>query len=669
VREAISYEFEDFRLDVKRQELQHNGEPVTLTHKAYQVLLLLVQNPEQTIEKEDIYKELWGDSFVEDANLTQHIYILRKTLGKTASGGSYIETVSRTGYRFLVNVRPEYPSSVSEAFFRPRGSGAEPALKREPIPFTEPHLRLAEPRPAPETETTDAEVSLPSKTVEDTRQRNRRRWLLSIAALALVAAAILLAIYFRPAAPANVPVRSVAVLPFRPIGEASQNDKLGLGMADSIITRLSKLQQIPVRPTSSIVRYTDIPASNSIEAGREMGVDTVLEGTVQHEGDRIRVAVKLIEVSTGNSLWAENFDESYTNIFSVQDSISQKVVRALAINLTQQQQKLLSQDATTSVEALRAHQMGVYLYSTRTKENMTRAVEYFEEAIRHDPSFAKPYAIEADAYNMLRYYGHMDPEETRAKAATLVKKALELNPDLPEAYIALANLQMGERDGLVKAKASLEKAIELSPYNGTARLRYAWMIAMDDLPGAAEQMRLAQEYDPLSGIANGAYCSFLQFQNRFDEAIKFCERAVELSPESPASRILLSDAYSLAGRFDDAFAQVQKRIDETKGGDRLTAKGSLADYFIRAGRRKDAEPIYDELKAALPRHPEVLPDLTILAYGLDRPDEGIKYFEAALRDRRIQVSNLELNPIWKKVNADPQVSEVVRRIRQESRPN
>ena len=665
VREAISYVFDDFRLDVVRQELEKNGQPVPLTHKAYQVLLILVQNSEQTVEKEYIYEQLWGDSFVEDANLTQHIYILRKTLGHMPSGDSYIETVARAGYRFSTEVRPIYPPTVADGHFRSNRS-AEPAVKLEPLPFAERHLKLAEP---PIAESSDRKITdevsegIADVSPPDTRRRNRG--ILATALVGLTIAIIVLAVYFRPQTPLapGGRVRSLAVLPFKAIGSNGNNDKLGLGMADSIITRLSKLQQIPVRPTSSVVRYTDAPASNSMVAGQEMGVETVLEGTVQHEGGRVRVSVQLIDVYTGRSLWAENFDESFTNIFSVQDSISHKVVRALAVNLTQQQEQLLSQDATNSVEALQAYQMGVYLHSTRTKQNMLRAIDYFEEAARYDPNYAKAYAMEADVYNMLRYYGYADPKETREKATVLANRALELNKDIPEAYIALANLQVAGNDGMAGARKLLEKAIELSPYNSTARLRYAWVIAGDNLDEASEQMRLAQEYDPLSGLTNGAYCNILIFQKRFKEAIRFGERSVELTHDSPTTRILLADAYFLDGRLQDAIVQINKRISETEGTEKLMAEGSLGYYLAKSGRTQEAASIYARLKSALEAHAQIVNDLVLIAYALGRIDEGLQYFERAYRESRVSKLQFDLSPIWEDVRADKRVYEVMERLK------
>ena len=655
VREAISYVFDDFRLDVKRQELQKNGQPVPLTHKAYQVLLILVQNSEQTVEKEYIYNKLWGDSFVEDANLTQHIYVLRKTLGLSPTGESYIETVARTGYRFLGDVRAVYPPQIAEAFFKPK-NGAEPAQNLAPQLRSEPHLKLAE-RPSLEApEPADLSDKIPGKRFS----LSRNRLLLILLLAALTAIIVGLTIFLRPQGTApNSPVRSVAVLPFRPIGDESANDKLGLRMADAIITNLSKLRQIPVRPTSSVVRFTDTPEPNSVQAGSELGVEAVLEGTIQVANDRVRVTVQLIDVAGGKAIWAENFDEPFTDIFAVQDSISQKVVRALSISLTQQQEKMLAGGATTNLEAMKAYQMGVYLHSTRTRENLAKAEEYFQEAIKQDPQFAKAFAMLADTYNMQRYYGFADPRETRAKGLDAASRALELDSSTPEAYIAMANLQFGGKEGMAGAKRMLEKAMELSPYNSTARLRYGWVIVTEDLKAASEQMRLAQEYDPLSPITNGAYCNVLAFERRIKEAIHFCEKAAELNPDSNNSQIMLADMYLTDGRFDDAIRTVRSRIERVSGADKITLQGSLAFYLIRAGRRAEAEPMVEKLEHEAPKMPELYNDLTVINYELGNREKGLKFFKLSYEAKIVPVLMVYHYPLWEKVIADPQVLSIL----------
>lgn len=664
MREAISYVFDDFRLDVKRRELQKNGQPVPLTHKAYQVLLILVQNSEQTVEKEYIYSKLWGDSFVEDANLTQHVYILRKTLGKNALGESYIETVARTGYRFLANVRAIYPPTVAEPVFKSK-NGVEPAFDLEPQKRIEPHLRLAERREQPadvHIEEKDGEDAAPESSVPETSTVSKQKLAAIILIVGGVVALIVLAIAYWPqnVSVTSQPIRSVAVLPFKAIGDESRNEKLGLGMADAIITNLSKFRQIPVRPTSSVVRYTDSPEPNSVAAGSELGVDTVLEGTVQLANDRVRVAVQLIDVSGGKPIWAENFDEPFTDIFAVQDSISQKVVRALAASLMQQQAKTASGGTTHNFEAMKAYQMGVYLHSTRTQENLAKAEEYFKEAIKHDDRFAKAYAMLADTYNMQRYYRFADPTETRGKGLDAATRAIELDSSTPEAYIAMANLQVGGKEGMAGAKRLLEKAIELSPYNATARLRYAWVIVFDDMTGASEQMRLAQEYDPLSPISNGAYCNILIFQHRYKEATPFCEKAVDINPTSGNAEVMLADTYFFDGRVDDAIRVIKQRIAKTTEQYNLTAQASLAFYLLRSGRRAEAEPIVATLTAAAEKEPELNPDLAVIYFEKGNREKGMFYFKKAYEMRQIPVLMVNFYPAWDKIRADAEVQSILK---------
>jgi len=430
-------------------------------------------------------------------------------------------------------------------------------------------------------------------------------------------------------------------------------------MADAIITNLSKLRQIPVRPTSSVVRFTDTPEPNSVQAGSELGVEAVLEGTIQVANDRVRVTVQLIDVAGGKAIWAENFDEPFTDIFAVQDSISQKVVRALSISLTQQQEKMLAGGATTNLEAMKAYQMGVYLHSTRTRENLAKAEEYFQEAIKQDPQFAKAFAMLADTYNMQRYYGFADPRETRAKGLDAASRALELDSSTPEAYIAMANLQFGGKEGMAGAKRMLEKAMELSPYNSTARLRYGWVIVTEDLKAASEQMRLAQEYDPLSPITNGAYCNVLAFERRIKEAIHFCEKAAELNPDSNNSQIMLADMYLTDGRFDDAIRTVRSRIERVSGADKITLQGSLAFYLIRAGRRAEAEPMVEKLEHEAPKMPELYNDLTVINYELGNREKGLKFFKLSYEAKIVPVLMVYHYPLWEKVIADPQVLSIL----------
>jgi TolB-like protein/DNA-binding winged helix-turn-helix (wHTH) protein len=660
VREVIFYDFDDFRLDVKKQELLKNDIPVALTHKAFQILLILVQNFGQTVGKENIYNELWADSFVEDANLTQHIYVLRKTLGPKPDGEPYIETVPRLGYRFSAEVKSVYSSvivpltptqNVSSPIRKPVG-GAFPAE------MPEPYLRLAE-NPAPQTED---EKSVEPVIVKPEPISHKNRNIL-VAVLSAVAIAMILFAIFKNRPPASLPnaqpIKSIAVLPFKTIGDESHKEQLGLGMADAIITRLSKLTQIPVRPTSSVFRYTDAPPESSVAAGQAMGVETVLEGTVQRDENRVRVTAQLINVADGKPLWADSMDEDYVNIFSVQDSIAAKIVSALQVNLTPQQQQLLAQQPTNNKDAYQAYQLGVYFANQRTKDSLEKGISYFEKAIELDPNYATAYALLADTYNMLAYYGFADPQEAALKARPAAEKALALNDSLAEAYIALSWLEGFKPNSRETAKRLLERAIELSPYNSTARVRYGWLLLRDD-PNAAEyQMRLAQQYDPLSGISNGALGDMLVVQGKSDEAIKYCEKSAELMPDSVTAQTWLADAYFLSGRHDDAIIQIKKAINVAEGFEKLSTTGSLGFYYAKMGQTDEAEKIYEQLRSVEKKYPSVLNDLALIAYALDRPDEGFEYFQKSYEKRLAQVPINRRNPLWNDVYTDQRVINLI----------
>lgn len=650
-RKVLFYEFDEFRLDVKKEELLKNGEPFSLTHKAFQVLLILVQSCGETVEKENIYQQLWGDSFVEDANLTQHIYILRKTLGPAPSGESYIETVARSGYRFTSEVRTVFVPQVTHAFLGEK-----------------PRLTLLKNAIANLTEEERLHVSteLPIQVEENSRRDRRRFFVATLAIGLLIVAGIVVRLYFLPpsASPVGMQAKSIAVLPFKTIGNESANEKLGLGMADAVITRLGRLKTIPVRPTSTVFHYTDNPPESSLSAGHEMGVDTILEGTVQRDIDRVRVSVRLINVADGNTVWAENFDENSTDIFKVQDSISTKVVRALRINLTQQQENALTEHATSSTQAYEAFQQGVYFGNFRTKDGLEKAVAYFQKAVEADANYARAYAMLADSYNMLAYYHFADPYEMKKNASDAATKAMSLDDDIPEPYIALSYIKLNEKGGIAEAKDLIERAIETAPFNSTAHVRYGWILLnLGYLDKTVEQMRLAQEYDPVSPISNGALCNALNFQGKADEAIKYCEKSAELAPGLNGAQLSLAETYFAGGRRDDAVSLGEKIVANGSDDDqKLSALGSVGYFHAKLGHRQTAEKIVAEIRPHASQNPFFLNDLVVINYALGKRDEGYAYFQQLFEHRALPPFLLKYDPAWADVRADERVIKLINKM-------
>ena len=675
VSESIYYDFFDFRLDVEKQLLLKNGEPVQLTHKAFQILLLLVQNSGQTTQKEDIFAQLWSDSFVEDANLTQHIYVVRKVLGQTPDGRSYIETVPKQGYRFTLLPNQisivktdftEQPKPKSDEVDEITGSITNQEIVQnnsESNNLELPYSRENEEN-IPKADVTDKLPLLPDEP-PPIKSRLFFRPVLLVAALLLLfglIAAPIVIYYIRPDTPptTETAITSIAVLPFKPIGEEIDKEKLGLGMADAIITQLSQLQQIEVRPTSAVFRYTDHPSTNLVVTGKELGVDAILEGTIQRDGERVRVSVQLIEVLDEKTLWTETFNENISDIFAFQDLISKKVVTALSLKLTPQQEQILFKSGTTNQTAFQTYQMGIYFWNSRRKDDLLKAVEYFQKAIEQDPNYAEAYAGLADSYSMLAFYGFANVKEMNEKARVAAEKALVINESLGVAYSALANTEI-INNNFSKAKELLERAITLSPYNASSHQRYGFvLLVLGRLDEAVQEMRLAQKYDPLSPPVNKALCNALIAKRIFSEAVEYCERAVDLSPDTPGNRPSLAYAYFYNGKYDAAINQIN--LEVKSGGAAGTMNGSLAYFYVKLGRTAEAEKIYEKLKREVKSDPWVAVDLAIVGFALNKKDESFFYFKKVIEINNSNPSMriiLAFDPTLDEIKSDPRFASII----------
>ena len=635
------YRFNGFQLEVDEGVLRKDDDPVPLTPKAFDTLVVLLENRGKVVEKEMLLNEVWADTFVEETTLAQNIFTLRKTLGTSADGKPVIETVPRRGYKFV--------APVCEL------DGSEP-------PAAASAVREAEIIDEKIEETFENHLSGADSAAERVRRETpgagkffTRRARLASAVFALIAGAALLSFGFNnyraqeKAAVFVSPVSSVAVLPFQTIGEQSREEKLGLGMADAIIIRLSQLQKIPVRPTSAVFRYVEHPAESTTAAGRDLGVDAVLEGTVQRDAEQVRVSVQLISIKDGRTLWAQTYHEKSSNIFALQDSISNKVAQSLALKLTPQQWKMLEQRVTEKPEAFEAYQLGVYFWNTRTRENLNKAADYFKKAIELDPQFVRARAMLADTYHLLGYNEFADQSEMYEKARVTAEEALALDDSVAEAHIAVAAVQANAGD-FEQARRSIERAVELAPYNSTARIRYGWILfRLKNRAQALVEMRLAQEYDPLSNVSNGALCSLQIYEQNFAEAARACERAFELAPEGE-TRMRLAHAYFYAGRVEEAIKHAETEV--RKNNQNLDALGSLAYFYAKSGRRADALALASRLRSEAAKNPSVLLDLTVLSFVLDRKDEAFEYFQKAYEKKLVKTASFNNDPMLKELHAD-----------------
>jgi DNA-binding winged helix-turn-helix (wHTH) protein/TolB-like protein len=372
-----SYEFGPFRVDTVNHLLLRDGRVVPLKPKVFDALVALVENRGRVLGKDELMEMLWPDSFVEESNLTQTVYMLRKALGEGPNDHNYVETIPKRGYRFLAVVRQSR-------------EGIDLGTKEELGATVERDERV------------DPELA-----ENESSAKNRKKPNLQILIACVTVAAIAVVGYYlgikrtRLPASADSPasIKSIAVLPFKSVVAKDRDESLELGMADTLITRLSNIRQVIVRPLSAVRRYTGLE-QDPVAAGRELKVDAVLDGSLQYVGDRIRVTVRLVKVD-GSQLWSETLDQKLTDILTVQDAISERVAQELAVKLTGEEKLRLAKHYTENFEAYQLYLKGRFFWNKGTEEGLRKALEEFQMALDRDPNYALAYTGLADAYALL----------------------------------------------------------------------------------------------------------------------------------------------------------------------------------------------------------------------------------------------------------------------------
>lgn len=501
------YRFGDFEIDASNHELLREGRRVQLKPKAFDLLLMLVENRGQLIEKDSLMLSLWPDTVVEEANLTQTIYLLRKTLGED----SFIETLPRRGYRFRGQVE----------------------------------------------EIGDEEMIVAERT--RTRIVIRRE---------------------------EVEEITLAVLPFKSLGAADIDDYLGLGIADALITRLSRIPQLAVRPTSAIALFAH-SETDPVVTGNLLKVENVLEGNIRRSGERIRVTAQLIDVGAARTLWAEKFDEEFTDIFTIEDRVSERIADSLSLRLARQERSLLLKRHTDSVEAHRLQMKASYYAQKMTPEGLKAAIDTLNQAIEVDPNFALAYASIARCHVFLSYFRGVPPRECYQQAREAAVKALELDETLAEAHIAMAAVKRDYEWNWQGATAEYHRALELSPNSASIHFDYGFYLLNRRREEEAEKEILrALELDPVSIPLNAYLGLAYYYMRRYDRAVEQCRWATEMAPGFFASHWFMGWAYQQQGDHDRAIEAIEKAVSLADIPELIAPLGHA---YALAGEKKRAQ--------------------------------------------------------------------------------
>lgn len=636
------FQFGQFHLDAAERLLLRNGDPVPLAPKVFDTLLVLLQHNGHLLEKDHLMRAVWPDTFVEEVNLAVNISTLRKVLGELDNGRQYIETVPKRGYRFVAPIREGGDENELVIHNRLRAR-----IVTEEVQEGTPQ----------QAEQNQAMALSPTGTAWKIAS-------LTLAASALVLGLVLTITYFRfsgSRAETRTPpalVNSIAVLPFKPLSTTGDDQYLELGIADELINRLSSLKQVVVRPTSAVRSYAD-GGKDSVSAGKELQVESVLEGNIQRLDDRIRVTVRLVSVPDGRALWSGRFDENLRDMFAVEDSISERVAEALIPKLTGAEKQLLVKHQNESAEAHDAYLKGRYFWNKRTADGINKAIEYFQQAIDREPNYARAYAGLADCYTALFDYQVLPPEDAVPRAKAAAAKALEIDPALAEAHTSLAYLSYLYDRNWAVADQEFLRAIELNPNYGTARHWHGrFLAAVGRFDEAFAELRRAQEIDPFSLIINTNLGSLFYFERQYDRAIETLQKTLEMEPTFELAHWHLGNCYERKQMYEKAIAEYQKALtlqgdrelattigERYKTGGFETAMRSFLDGY--GGRvKEDSRPAY-----TLARYCAVLGD----------KQKAFDWLEKAYRNHHPWLAQLNVDPQFESLHSDPRFADLLRR--------
>ena len=573
------YEFDEFRINTTERILQRRGQDIPLPPKVFDLLLALVVRHGQVVTKDQLMSEVWPDTFVEETNLKVYVSTLRKALGEGAEGAKFIETLPRRGYRFVGAVTEILPELSSQ------NGLAELVIEKQTVSRIVIEEKDSEPSP----------VGSSSALASLSRIPHQRVW--ALGGLMIALALFGWVSWKRWVADAGQ-IRSLAVLPFMSLTvtpQSSDSEQLGVGLADALITRLSNSGGIVVRPTSAVLKFT-AQDRDALALGRKLGVDAVLDGHLQRSGEQVRLTVQLLRTEDGKPLWADSIEEPDGSLFTLQRSVSEKLAHVLILKLSAEQQDKLKKDYTANAAAFEAYTRGRYFYGRQNKEAFEKALGYFRQAIELDPNYALAWAGIADCYNAqsttITSLGATPNDTLFTEARAAAERAIALDESLADAHVSLGAVLAGDEGEAPHRE--LRRAIELNPNLPQAHNVYALILVGEGrLPEALAEIDRARELDPLSLSINTNRGNILFRARRYAEATVQYRKVLEMDANFVRAQYGLGIVLGLQKQYDAAIVELQKSVELAKGAS--VPLSALGYVYAVSGRRAEAEQVLVQL--------------------------------------------------------------------------
>lgn len=620
--EKVIYEFGPFRFDSTQHLLFRKNEVISLPPKSLETLLVLVENHGQLVEKEDLMKAVWPDTFVEEANLTVHVSALRKVLHDEANGSSYIETVPRRGYRFVA-----------------------PVIERHCVDRATPIIEV--PHPAS-----------PQAHVHFSPSRLTIGVLCTIALLSVG----LLAIHKRGHffGVGWHPIRSIAVLPMQNLSGDPAQDYLADGLTEALVTDLAQIHSFRVISRTSVMAYKG-SKKKLPEIASELGVDAVVEGSITRSGDRVQVYAQLIEAPKDTHLWAQTYQGNLSDLLTLENRVAQAIVKEVGAVLTPDEKLRLTTVRLVSPDSHDAYMQGRFYWNKRTPDNLVKAIDLFESATRLDPSSAEAYAAIGTAYLSMLGSDQFPPREMEAKARAASEKALSLDDTMGEPHAVFAMLKAVQEYDWKTSDAEFQRAEDLDPSYVVAHHWHAFMLSSRGRNEEAyAEIQKAHTLDPRNPGETTAVAFVLYWARKYDACIDAANQALQLAPDYFFALNARGECEEQLKRYDEALADYQHALRASahnNGG-----VGRLGHLYGVLGRKSEARAELADIEARTAKSPYVpVWQEALICIGLGERQRALDLLE---QDEELHTTGslmLRDDPIFDALRSEPRFVALVKR--------
>ena len=554
------YAFGPYQLEAEERVLLRDGQPVTLPPKDLETLLALVERAGHIVEKEELLEKVWPGVFIEEGNLSRHIFNLRQVLGDSPDGRKYIETVPRRGYRFVASVRKDGETTASD-------------------PATSP-------------------ASGRSQTARPVGLRRTLRLVPLGVLTALAVTAMLGSRRFWSQKPA--PQRAMlAVLPFANLSGDAREDYFADGLTEEMIAQLGQLQpaKLGVIARTSIVRYKGTKETVA-QIGQELGVGYLLEGSVRRGGDRVRITAQLIHTGEQTHLWAETYERPLTDFLTIQREIAEKITHSLSIQLLPVETGSAA-TAPVNLESYDKYLLGLHELGQGTRESVNKAIQYLQEGIAKDAKDARLHSALAEAYAASTTY-YRSPAEVMPRAKEAALRAVELDPNLASGHVRLGYVRLFFDWDWPAAEREYRRALDINPSLPEAQLGYAnYLGTLGRFEEALSHVQQAYLYDPLALESRNEALWIYYFSGRMPETIEQCRKTIELAPAAPTAYAVLSMAYAQLGQHAETLRAAE---DTARISNSPSATATAGWALAHIGERDKAKQLLAKALAQAKEH-------------------------------------------------------------------